>query len=291
VVAVSYDSPAILAAFSEQRGITFPLLSDADSKTIRAFGILNPAVEWGLGADKDDPMVVSQLRTYVSGTGRAAEMQRGMALPGTFVVDKQGRVTARYFEEFYVERQTSESVLLTVGAGTVPASATRVSSSQLDFTTYASDAAVAPGNRFSVVVDVVPRRGMHVYAPGADGYKPIALNLSPQPFVQFSPTRYPASEIYFFEPLNERVPIFQKPFRLVQEILIEGSADAQAALKGKESLTITGTVDYQACDDAICFNPVSVPVTWTVSLKDLIRERPTVTPETPTPPASGGRGR
>ena len=289
MVAVSYDTPAILEAFSEQRGITFPLLSDADSKTIRAFGILNPAVEWGLGADKDDPIVVSELRKYVSGTGRATEMQRGMALPGTFVVDKQGRVTSRYFEEFYVERPTSESILLAVGAGTVPISAKRVSSSQLDFTTYVSDAAVAPGNRFSLVVDVVPRRGMHVYAPGADGYKSIALNLSAQPFVQMSPTRYPASETYFFEPLNERVPIFQKPFRLVQEILLEGSAEAQAALKGKESLTIAGTVDYQACDDTVCYNPVSVSVSWTVSLKDLIRERPTVTPETPTSPPSGGR--
>jgi Disulphide bond corrector protein DsbC len=218
-------------------------------------------------------------------------MQRGMALPGTFVVDRQGRVTSRFFEDFYVERSTTERVLLRVGSGTVPVAATRIASGQLDFTTYASDAVVAPGNRFSLVVDVVPRRGMHVYAPGADGYRPIGLSVSSQPFVQLSPIQYPPSEIYFFKPLNERVPVFQKPFRLVQEIVLEGSVEAQSALKGKESLTIVGAVDYQACDDAVCYNPVSVPVTWTVSLKDLIRERPTVTPDTPTPPASGGRGR
>ena len=140
-----------------------------------------------------------------------------------------------------------------------------------DFTTYASDAVVAPGNRFSLVVDVLPHRGMHVYAPGAAGYRPIALSVSSQPFVQLSPIQYPPSDTFFFEPLNERVPVFQKPFRLVQEIVLEGSAEAQAALKGRESLTIVGAVDYQACDDAVCYNPVSVPVTWTVSLKILIQ--------------------
>jgi hypothetical protein len=74
------------------------------------------------------------------------------------------------------------------------------------------------------------------------------------------------------------VPVFQKPFRLVQEVLLEGSAQAQAALQGRESLTMTGTIEYQACDDKVCYNPASVPVTWTLSLKALIRERPTVTP-------------
>jgi hypothetical protein len=31
------------------------------------------------------------------------------------------------------------------------------------------------------------------------------------------PIRYPDSEVYFFKPLNERVPVFQKRFRLVVE--------------------------------------------------------------------------
>ena len=72
LAAISYDSPEIVAAFSRQRGITFPLLSDADSSVIKAFGLLNPAVEWGLGSDRDDPFVVDQVRTFVSAAGRAS---------------------------------------------------------------------------------------------------------------------------------------------------------------------------------------------------------------------------
>ena len=41
VVAISYDSEEVLADFSQRRGITFPLLSDDDSKVITDFGILN----------------------------------------------------------------------------------------------------------------------------------------------------------------------------------------------------------------------------------------------------------
>ena len=52
---------------------------------------------------------------------------------------------------------------------------------------------------------------MHVYAPGVAGYRPVALAIAAQPFVRVLPLAYPPSEIYFFKPLNERVPVYQKP--------------------------------------------------------------------------------
>ena len=55
--------------------------------------------------------------------------------------------------------------------------------------------------------------------------------------------------------------------------MLEGTSTAQAALRGTESLTIAGSLDYQACDDTVRFTPVSVPRTWTMSLKALITER------------------
>ena len=35
-----------------------------------------------------------------------------------------------------------------------------------------------------------------------------------------------------------------------------------------QKVTITGTLNYQACDDKICFPPRSVPMTWTVVIKE-----------------------
>ncbi len=87
--------------------------------------------------------------------------------------------------------------------------------------------------------------------------------------------KYPASEIYFFKPLNERVAVYDKPFTMVQDVVLEGTPQAQAAFRGKESVMLTGALEYQACDDKICFNPASVPLSWTLSLRPLVVERPT----------------
>jgi len=31
---------------------------------------------------------------------------------------------------------------------------------------------------------------------------------------------------------------------------------------------VKGTLTYQACDDTICFPPRTVPLTWTVGIKE-----------------------
>ncbi|MBI4892089.1 MAG: redoxin domain-containing protein [Acidobacteria bacterium] len=275
LAAISYDSTEVLAAFSRQRGITFPLLSDAGSATIQRYGLLNTVVDEALGPNKDDAAVKSDTRKYVSGGG-VRPMMAGIAFPGTIVIDRSGRVTARYFEESYVERSTVSSVLVRAGAGKAPMSATKIAAPHLELVTYPSDGEVAPGNRFSLVAEITPGRGIHVYAPGATGYRAITLTLAPGQPIRVLPMRYPASEVYSFKPLNEKVPVFQKPFRLVQEVVLEGTREAQVALRGKDSVTLTGTLQYQACDDKQCFNPASLPLTWRLSLRPLVVERPSV---------------
>ena len=277
LAAISYDPPEIIAAFSKQRGITFPLLSDAGSSTIKRYGILNPVPQWAMGPDKDDPAVKAEIEKYVS-VRTPNPSQVGIAFPGTFILDKEGRVTSRFFEDFYIERNTMSSIMMRLGNRVAPVAGTKVSTAHLEITTYPSDSAVAPGNRFSIALDIRPQNGIHVYAPGAKNYRVIGLNIGAQPFVRTIPLKYPASEIYFFKPLNERVPVFQKPFTLIQEVVLEGTPQAQAALRDKDSVTIAGTLEYQACDDKICYNPASVPLTWTVNLRPIITERPIPAP-------------
>lgn len=270
---ISYDPPEIMAAFSRQRGITFPLLSDVGSETITRYGLLNTVAIEATGPNAKDPAIAEDVKTFVSVVGARAQMA-GMAFPGTFILDRNGRVKSRFFEDFYVERNTTASIMAQIGTAP-PVAGTKVSGGQLDLTTYPSDSAVAPGNRFTVILDVAPHRGMHVYAPGASGYRVVTLTLERQPFVRVLPMTYPASQIYFFKPLNERVPVYEKPFTLLQEIVLEGSPEAQAALRGKETITIKGALAYQACDPTVCFNPAEVPLSWTLTLRPLVRE-PTV---------------
>lgn len=274
VAAISYDPEAVLADFAERRGITFPLLSDDDSKVIAEFGILNTVAVEGLGPNGDDPDIIADVAKYVAVSG-ADSMMVGTPFPGTFMLDHQGRVTARFFEEFYRERNTTANVMLKLGAGLSPIAGIEGSTAHLKMTAYPSNPDVTVGTRFSVVVEVEPNPNIHVYAPGAEkmGYRVVSLNLSPVPHVRFEPVEFPESEIYHFEPLDERVPAYQRPFRLLQEAIVEATPDASRALRELDALTISGTFDYQACDDRLCFPPVSVPLTFTLGVGSLDRQR------------------
>ena len=274
VAAISYDSEAVLADFSQRSGITFPLLSDDDSEVITEFGILNTVAAEGRGPNADDPDVIADVARYVSVFGASPAIV-GTPYPGTFMLDRNGRVTSRFFEEFYRERNTTANVMLKLGVGLSPVAAIRGSTAHLKLIAYPSNPNVTVGTRFSIAVEIDPNPDIHVYAPGAEamGYRVISLNLAPVPHVRFEPVEFPASEIYYFEPLDERVPVYQSPFTLLQEAVVSGTEEAEAALRELDALTLSGTLDYQACDDELCFEPVSVPLSFTLDLDILDRQR------------------
>ena len=76
LAAISYDSPEILAAFAEERGISFPLLSDPGSHTIDAYGVRNRNADAG--------------RT------------RGIPHPGTVLIDSEGVIRGKLFYAGYI---------------------------------------------------------------------------------------------------------------------------------------------------------------------------------------------
>lgn len=271
LVGISYDSQEILAAFSEQHRITFPLLSDVGSATIKRYGILNTVAEEGLGPNGKDPAVLAQVKLYVSANG-ANERQRGIPFPGTFIVDRGGRVKARFFEESYTVRNTVSNIRVRLNDVDSAVAGTRIASQHLDVVTYPSDAAIAPGNRFSVVARITPHAAVHVYAPGAGNYKIIELKVLPGQYTRALAPVYPPSEVYFFKPLNERVPTYQKPFTITQEVVLDGQASTRTALNGQSALTVSGVLNYQACDDRLCYDPVSLPLTWTVGLRPIVTQ-------------------
>ena len=84
VVGISFDSPAVLKRFSDKAKITFPLLSDPDSKTIDAYHIRNESAK-----------------------GKA----EGVPNPGTFVLDQEGVIRAKLFLEGYRDRHTTAAVV------------------------------------------------------------------------------------------------------------------------------------------------------------------------------------
>jgi peroxiredoxin Q/BCP len=84
-VGISYDSTAVLAKFAGKRKITFPLLSDPDSKTIKAYSLLNQEA-------------------------RGTRIE-GVPYPGTVLIDKNGVIRARIFLDGYVKRHTIDDLI------------------------------------------------------------------------------------------------------------------------------------------------------------------------------------
>jgi DsbC/DsbD-like thiol-disulfide interchange protein len=119
---------------------------------------------------------------------------------------------------------------------------------------------VIPGTKMMLFIDVTPNPNIHVYAPGAKDYIPITVKLDPQTNVKFGKLAYPKSELVTL--LDEKVPVFQKPFRLTQEVTVLG-----AGLKSGDTVPVHGTVEWQACDDRVCYPPESAPITWSLTVK------------------------
>ena len=245
LAAISYDSPEILRKFSEARGITFPLMADQGSAIIKQYGLLNTTVQ-------------PDNRAY------------GVPYPGTFMLDRKGIVRTRYFEDVYQERNTAASILVREGVTPFGPMMT-VDTRHLKVIAAVSDAEAAPGKRLSIAFDIEPHAGMHVYAPGKHGYQVITVAIDSQPWLRTSPVKYAASEIYHFKPLDERIEVYLKPFRLVQDVTILATPEVQKMLANQSSVTISGQVKYQACDDKICYSPQSVPVKWTLPVRQLLR--------------------
>jgi hypothetical protein len=245
LVAISYDSTATLKKFADARGITFPMVSDPGSVIIKRFGLLNDTV---------DPAS----KTY------------GIPYPGTFMLSAKGVVTARYFEDAYQERNTVAGILTKQGSRT---GGPTMSADTMHLTVISSisDVSAAPGKRISLAFNVTPKHDMHVYAPGKHDYQVIGITIDPQPWVKAQPTTYPPSTLHHFKELNETVEVYSKPFTLIRDVTILATQDAQKALATVPSLTISGSVDYQAFDEKVCYSPAKVPFSFAVEMRPLDR--------------------
>ena len=261
VAALSYDSVPLLEEFARRRKIRYPLLSDPGSVVIRRFGVLSPDFPEG------DPA-------------------HGVPFPGTLVTDSGGVVRTRFFEKSYAERRTAASFLVLEGETPADVSS-EVRTDHFLLRLSQSNATAAAGNRVSLVLELWMGETKHAYAPGVQGYRPLALHLDAQPLVTVHEPVYPVPRDYVYAPLQETVPVFEGRFRVLQDVTLAGGRQVAERLRtGDTTLAITGRLDYQVCSDRVCYPPASLPVRWTLQLVPLDQERSpeALRPKKPTAP-------
>lgn len=238
VAALSYDSTAVLRDFAGRKHIEIPLVSDSDSQIIRRVGILNDSVP------HDSPFF-------------------GIPHPGVFVLDAAGRVKAKYFEEDFRQRDTPGAILVHLFGWQPAAAQEERTGRQVTVTTSASNGAVASGERIALVLDIALRPGMHVYAPGAEGYIPIAWTLKPSPEYEAHAVDLPQPQVLYLPAIDEKAPVYEGHLRLVRDVTIGDDK----ALGSSGTLTIEGSLKYQACDNRMCYIPDTIPLEWKLQIK------------------------
>ena len=158
-------------------------------------------------------------------------------------------------------RASAASALVLVAWISVGGEGPSIDTRHLTATLSAAQAAIAPGGRTSLFVDINPKPKMHVYSPEQKDYIPVSIALDANPAFKAERAVFPKPEKMFFAPLKETQLVYSKPFRIVQNIVLKSQQSNVGEIR------ITGTLRYQACDDAICYLPKDVPVSWTVRLK------------------------
>jgi hypothetical protein len=245
--AISYDTEDILKYFSDRHKIEYALMGDPESKIIRAYGVLN---------------------------AEATGMQKGFARPGYFYVDTQGVIREKFFEAKYRERLTGNSIIAKLFPELGEEVTDTVEAPHVQVRVEQSDRSGIPGTRVTLAAEVRLPPDLHVYAPGTQGYKPIRLVLDASPDVELKPAVYPPSKILYLAAIKERVPVFEGTFRIRQDIKVSSAAQFWGSIgQDGKTLTISGKLEYQACDKTTCFPPATVPLKWQLQVFPLDRTR------------------
>ncbi len=235
--AVSYDEQAALSDFARDHGITYTLLSDADSRVIREYGIMNTGI-----SKHEAPFY-------------------GMAYPGTYIIDEQGIVIAKYFSRHIAMRENAET-FIDSALGTMFANETHHQMSEEDEdvsidVSFYGGSAFKHGLQRKIVVRFKLRDGLHINGePVPTGMVATSVTIDgPEGFHSGEPS-YPPSEPLRLEAMNADLQVWSGQVDIVIPVWVN---DPLAPLNSQEmtqdSVDLTINVRYQACDDKTCRIP------------------------------------
>jgi len=239
----------VLKSFADRQHITYPLLSDTDSRVIRAYNILDETTKPGTP-------------TY------------GIPYPGVYVVDVEGRVVSKYFEDGYQDRVSAADILARLFGAPLDAARGAAETKHLQITSAASNDIARPGLRIALSLDIELKPGMHVYAPGVQGYIPIDWRLDEAgPAAKRHSFEYPPSKMLRLEAIGETVPVYRGHIQIRREITFGQEAVLKPLVTPTGEVIVKGSFRYQACDDRKCYVPEAVPLLWRFKYEGLDRQR------------------
>lgn len=241
VYALSYDEADALRDFGEAHGIAYPLLSDPDSEVIRSFGILNTLI------DPDD------------------HPWYGIPYPGTYVVNADGAITHKFFDNNLAVRAGPEQLLRAVqGQPMLEARADEAAPEAVQVNIALDGSSLAATVQRDLVVRFSVPAGRHVYAePAPQGMVAADVVLDESDRLVQRPIVRPASEPHVLAGTGESFQVHRDLFELRLPLTVNNAAGGVAA-----EITISGEVRWQSCDDEVCDIPTSQRFELTVPVAE-----------------------
>jgi len=231
------EPPAVLRAFAQRQRIGYPLLSDPGAAAIRRLGVQDTTF-----GDVSVPYA------------------------GSFLLDGAGAITEKFFEPDTEYRRTAGSILARSGEGV--AGGTVTEARRFTARAWTSNDVIAPGQRFTLGLEIELQPGHHAYAPGAGGYRGLELALDADPLFEFAPARLPAPRLLFYAPLRETVPVFEGRIELLRDATQRYREVLPSLSRADEvSHPITGTLQYQVCSETLCDPPGALPLRWELRIR------------------------
>jgi len=213
-----------LKAFSEKHQITYPLLSDKDSKIIKSFGIFNAEIDAG---------------------------SRGFGIPhpGIYIIDENLRVTDKHFEQSYRERPTAKSVLINLLDEKLAANLQTFETNYLAGSIGVSDTIAYRSQLLMILVDIILKDGFHLYGkPIPEGFIPLEIAIESNANFEIDTFKFPKSKEFKIESLEETFNILPHKISLKTFLRIKNRPESG-------NYRIKATVTFQACTDEVCMIP------------------------------------
>jgi hypothetical protein len=267
IVAISNDDVEALADFAQAHAITYPLIADVDSVVIKRLGILNTLIP-----------------------EEEAEFH-GIPFPGTYIVDADGVVIDKFFENSLAFRPGPEQLLRAALGETIERGEAPDPVDEVAIRAYLDGPSLAPGLVREIVIELVLPVGAHVYGePVPEGMVATSAWLDEQDGLIVFDARLPPTGTLRLES-GEELNIYTdgasghaESRSSIVEIRIPVTFAGNIGSTGDgATLTVTGSVRFQTCDDVTCSIPqrsgfrVVIPVV-PVIVGDFGKETPRTRP-------------
>jgi hypothetical protein len=118
-----------------------------------------------------------------------------------------------------------------------------------------------PGDTVAVRLPLTVASGLHVNANPAssEDYIPLEISLRDSFGVRLEKAVYPKGKKWRLEGTTEDLLVYKGKFDVGASLIIDTDAEAGVHM-------VKGSLEYQACDDHVCFMPDSRPITIKVNV-------------------------